>query len=207
MRVGRDGTLCYNSRLVSVGSESGLPSGGWRGERDMNWADWTIIAILGVSCLISLWRGFIKEALSLASWLLAAFIAIVFHQRLALVYGQWIDTPSVALLLAFITLFIGTLVVGALLSHLLGSLVAASGLGGVDRLLGVAFGITRGLLLVLALVILLPLALPVKQDRWWAESRLIPHFEVMEVWTRDTFGQLMQWSGGLLQNARSAQLQ
>lgn len=170
----------------------------------MNWADWTIIAILGISCLVSLWRGFVREALSLASWLLAAFVAIVFHARLAQVYGQWIDTPSVALLLAFISLFIGTLVVGALLNHLIGSLVAASGLGGLDRLLGVAFGITRGLLLVLALVILLPLALPVKQDQWWAESLLIPHFEVMEVWTRDTFAQLVQWSGNLLQRSQSA---
>lgn len=168
----------------------------------MNWADWTIIAIIGVSCLISIWRGFVREALSLLAWVIATFVAIAFHPRLAVVLASWIETPSIRTLLAFAILFIVTLMVGALLNHLLVSVIRASGLSGLDRLLGMGFGAARGLLLVLALIMFLPMLVPVNQDGWWQQSQLIPHFELMEGWSRDSFGQLLQWGGGLLDRAR-----
>lgn len=169
----------------------------------LNWADWTIIAIVAVSCLISLMRGFVREALSLASWILATFVAIAFYGRLAEVFANWIETPSIRSLLAFAALFVVTLLIGALLSRLLRSLLSAAGLGGIDRLLGTVFGAARGLLIVLALVILLPLALPVNQDAWWHESRLIPHFEALEGWAHDTFTHVMGWGRALTDKAQS----
>lgn len=167
----------------------------------MNWADWTIVAIVGVSCLVSLLRGFVHEALSLAAWVAASFIAIAFHQRLADLFARWIETPSIRTVLAFGALFVATLLIGGLLTHLFRSLIEATGLGGLDRLLGTVFGAARGLLIVLAIVILLPMVLPVKEDTWWHESRLIPRFELLEGWARETFDYLMGWgrslSGGL----------
>lgn len=163
----------------------------------MNWADWTIVAIVGVSCLVSLLRGFVQEALSLLVWVLATFIAVAFHQRLADVLARWIETPTIRTVLAFGALFIATLIIGGLLTYLLRTLVEATGLGGLDRLLGMAFGAARGLLIVLAIVILLPMALPVKEDAWWHESRLIPYFEPLDGWARDTFDWLMGWGKSL----------
>jgi len=163
----------------------------------MNWADWTIVAIVGVSCLVSLLRGFVQEALSLLVWILATFIAVAFHPRLADLLARWIETPTIRTVLAFGALFIATLLIGGILTYLLRTLVDAVGLGGLDRLLGVAFGAARGLLIVLALVILLPMALPVKEDPWWRESRLIPYFEPLDGWARDTFNALMGWSRSL----------
>lgn len=169
----------------------------------MNWADWTIVAILGTSCLISLLRGFVREALSLVSWLAASVIALVYHQRLAEVFARWIDTPSIRVLLAYLALFIGTLLVGTLINMLLGSLLRASGLSGFDRVLGLAFGVARGLLIVLALVILLPMAIPVNQDPWWRQSALIPHFEIMEGWAVETFSESVSAGKRLLQKMQS----
>ncbi len=169
----------------------------------MNWADWTIIAIVLISCLISLMRGFIREALSLLSWIAATIIAMAFHPRLAMVYEQWIDTPSIAMLLAFLTLFVGTLLIGTVINKLLGSIINSAGLGGFDRILGIAFGVARGLLIVMAIVVMLPMMLPVRQDPWWLQSQLIPHFEMMEGWARAIFDQLLSVSDELVQKGRS----
>lgn len=169
----------------------------------MNWADWTIVAIVSISCLISIWRGFVKEALSLLAWVIASFVAIAFHPRLAVVLSPWIETPSIRTVLAFGALFIGTLLIGGLLNYLLVSLIRASGLGGFDRLLGMGFGAVRGLLLTLALIMFTPMLLPVDQDRWWQQSRLIPHFVMMEGWSRDSFGSVLGWSGTVLNQLQS----
>lgn len=166
-----------------------------------NWADWTIVAIIGVSCAFSLLRGFVKEALSLAAWLLATFVAIAFHERLAAVLARWIQTPSLQLILAFAALFVATLLLGALINKLLGTLVAASGLGGVDRLLGTVFGLARGLLIVMAIVIWLPMVMPVKSDPWWSASALIPHFESSEGVAREAFAAVMGWRQTVVEKA------
>ncbi len=176
------------------------------GDHVMNWADWTIIAIVLVSCLISLLRGFVREALSLASWVAATIVALALYPRLSIVYEQWIDTPSIAMLLAFLSLFVGTLLIGMLISKLVISVVSSAGLSGFDRLLGMAFGVARGLLIVMAIVAMLPMLLPVRQDPWWLQSQLIPQFEVMEGWSRATFDQLFDWGGELVEKGRSAAL-
>jgi len=67
----------------------------------------------------------------------------------------------------------------------LGKLVSSTGLSGTDRTLGLVFGVFRGLLIVLALVIILPQAVPVGQDLWWTESALIPIFQGFESWGRN----------------------
>ncbi len=170
----------------------------------LNWADWTVIAIIGLSCALSLLRGFIKEMLSLISWIAASFVAIAFHERLALVFSRWIDTASIRTVLAFLALFALTLLIGALLNWLIHQFVLGAGLGAVDRILGTAFGAARGLLIVLALVTLLPMALPsMRQDLWWHQSQLIPHFEACEGWARETFSEMMGWSRSLAEKAQT----
>ena len=115
----------------------------------MNWADWAILGILLVSSLISIKRGFVKEALSLVTWLVAFVVAVLFGDRLAV-----------------------------LLTDLM------TGLSGTDRLFGMLFGLARGLVVVMALLILLPSIIPVDQDEWWRESALVPHFLAFEDWAR-----------------------
>ncbi len=151
----------------------------------MNWADWAILAILGVSILIGVVRGFIRECLSLVIWVAAFIVAMLFHTRLAVYFAGFIDAASLRALAAWGTLFVGVLMAGSLVSFLLGQLVRSTGLTGTDRLLGTVFGAFRGFVVVMALLILLPAALPVVEDAWWRESALIPHFLACEEWVRD----------------------
>lgn len=164
----------------------------------MNWADWTIVAIIAVSSLISIKRGFVREAISLVKWALAFFIAVAFADRLAVLFTGLIDSASLRFIISFVILFALTLIVGSMVVYLLGELVRMTGLTGTDRLFGMVFGLARGVIVVMALLILLPMAFPVRQDDWWQQSVLIPQFSLMEQWCRDTFAQLLQFAGRLV---------
>ncbi|EGG93570.1 Colicin V production protein [gamma proteobacterium IMCC1989] len=146
----------------------------------MNWADWVIILILLISSVISLKRGFIKEALSLAVWVAAFVIATLFSPHLVPHFEAYASTPSAQQMAAFSTLFIVSLLLGSALSYLLSSLVKVAGLSNADRVFGVVFGFARGVLMILAAVLYVPIIIPVDQDNWWMESTLIPHFLSME---------------------------
>lgn len=146
----------------------------------MNWADWTIVGILAVSCLIGLKRGFIKEALSLACWVAAFMVAMTFRDPLSALLANTITTPSIREMSAFAMLFVATLIVGAMVNYLIGELVRITGLSGTDRLFGMMFGAARGAIVVMAILLLVPPIVPIDQDPWWQQSNLIPSFLSME---------------------------
>ncbi len=154
----------------------------------MNWADWSIVAILALSSLISLKRGFVKEALSLIVWAAAFIIAMLFSGRLSTLLVDAIATPSIREMAAFAILFIAALIVGAMVNYLVSTLVKMTGLSGTDRLLGMVFGVARGLIVVMAILLLLPSLIPIDQDSWWQQSLLIPHFLSFEGWARGLAG-------------------
>ncbi len=150
----------------------------------MNWADWVIIAILIVSSLISIKRGFVKEALSLVNWGLAFFIAVAFRDVLSSLLSDYIATPSLRDMVSFAALFASTLIVGAMVSNLIAELVRLTGLSGTDRTFGMVFGLLRGFIMIMAIIIFVPLVLPIDQDGWWKESLLIPQLLELEGWCR-----------------------
>lgn len=157
------------------------------------WVDWAIIAIIAVSSLISLSRGFVKEALSLLTWIVAGVVAWMFGGALSQHLDAYIQTPSMRVIAACAILFIATLLVGALVNYLIGELIRVTGMSGTDRFLGMVFGGARGGLLVVLLVGLLSLA-PVQQDEWWHQSTLIPHFLLVADWSKNLILELSsQW--------------
>ena len=151
-----------------------------------------IVVVVAISGLISLVRGFVKEAMSLIIWLSAFVVASTFDDTVSVFLVNLIEMASLRHLAAWGGLFVGTLLVGALVNFLLGKLVDSTGLGGTDRTLGFVFGIFRGLLIVLAIVIILPKAIPVEQDMWWQESTLIPLFENFESWGRQAVADIQE---------------
>ena len=153
----------------------------------MNWADWAIIGILVLSSTIGLVRGLLKEAFALAVWIAAIIVAKTFSDELTFLLENVIATPSLRELVAFAILFVLTLLVGAMLSYLLGALVKMTGLSGTDRLLGMLFGVARGFLVVMLIIVFLPSLLPVDQDPWWQESILVTHLLSFESWASDFF--------------------
>ncbi|CAI8767441.1 CvpA family protein [Pseudomonas soli] len=148
------------------------------------WVDWAIIAIIAISSLISLKRGFVKEALSLLIWIVAGAVAWMFGGSLAQYLESYIQMPSARVIAGCAILFVATLLVGAMLNFLIGELIRVTGLSGTDRFLGMAFGAARGGLLVVVAVGLLSLG-PVQQDPWWQESRLIPQFLLVADWSKN----------------------
>lgn len=151
--------------------------------RRVIWVDYILLVIIAVSALLSLWRGFMKEALSLVSWIAALWVGMLFFYDLARVMRDWIDTPTIRNVVAFGLLFIGTLMIGGLVGYLAGQLVSRSGLTSTDRILGMIFGIARGVVIVAVLVMLAGLT-TLPQDPWWQESMLLGHFQDIALWLR-----------------------
>ena len=147
----------------------------------MLWVDLAILVIVAVSALISLIRGLIREVLSLISWILALWVALTFSRGLAALFESQITIPSGRLTIAFVVLFVGTLLITGIINFLIGKLVAQTGLTGTDRALGSLFGIARGIAMVLVLVVLAGLT-PLPEDPWWVGSIFLGHFESAALW-------------------------
>src|SRR5690349_5037406 len=137
--------------------------------QSLNWADWFIIAVLLVSALVGVMRGFVRECVSLAVWFVAIVVAMSFSDRASVMLTEYISTGSLRYVVAFAALFIVTMILGNLLGYVLGAMVKGIGLSGPDRLLGVGFGLARGLIIVMLIVIFLPRLIPVDSDTWWKE--------------------------------------
>lgn len=151
------------------------------------WIDWVIIALITVSTLISLKRGFIKEALSLITWVGAFIIARTFHPQMQALLEGTVETPLVRLVAAFAILFFATLIVGAIINNMIGHLVRATGLSATDRVLGMGFGLLRGVVVVIVAIAFTRYT-PLAQDTWWQTSVMIDRLAVVEDWSRRTLG-------------------
>lgn len=162
----------------------------------MIWVDYAILAIIGISTLVSLVRGFVKEAISVVIWIGAFFIASTFYSALA-VHLSNITDQFLRNAAAITILFVSTLIIGALINYIIGQLVNKTGLSGTDRVLGLAFGGLRGVLIVSAILFLLDAFTPAASAEWWTNSLLIPEFKLIVVWF---FEYLKQSSSFLLQS-------
>lgn len=151
------------------------------------WIDWVIIALIAVSTLISLKRGFVKEALSLVTWVAAFILARTFHPQMQSLLESTVETPMVRLIAAFAILFFGTLIIGAIINNMISHLVRATGLTATDRVLGMGFGLLRGVVVVIVAIALTRYT-PLSDDTWWRTSIMIERLAVVEDWSRRTLG-------------------
>ena len=150
----------------------------------MSWVDLIIIAVVVVSALISLVRGFVKESISLASWVLAGFIALRYFTPLSELLEPYIESPTIRTGSGFAILFVCSLFIGAIINFMASQLVTKTGLSGTDKSLGVVFGAARGILIVIILVLLAGLT-PMPSESWWKESTMIEYFASMASWIKD----------------------
>ncbi len=145
--------------------------------------DYVIVGVVGVSALVGILRGFFSEMLSLLSWVLAGVVALTFTPHLAALLADSIDIPSLRAAVAFIILFLAVLVLASVVGMLMNKVIKKNGFSNADRILGVLFGLSRGLVIVTVLVLLGGFT-PFTSDAWWQESRLISHVEVLAVWLK-----------------------
>ena len=147
-------------------------------------ADLIVLSIIIISVVISLMRGFVKEALSLAGWLVSLWVAMTFSSGMAELFGSSIKDPTLRLLAAFISLFILSLFVSAIINFFATQFIQRAGLTGVDRTIGGVFGFLRGILLVTIVVMLLGLT-TLPKESWWDESFFMFRFEAIATWLKD----------------------
>jgi membrane protein required for colicin V production len=133
--------------------------------------DYVVLAIVGISVLIALWRGLVREVVALVGWIAALLIAIFASGMVADILPASWGGPAARYLIAFVLLFVLTLMLAALIGWLLSRLLRAVGLGFLDRLLGAVFGLARGLLIVMVLVLLAGLTSLPQRD-WWRGAAL-----------------------------------
>ena len=133
--------------------------------------DYVVLGIIFVSVLLSIIRGFVRESLSLAGWIVAFVVAGSFAGDFEPMLPVEIGGEGIRLLAAFIVLFLSVLIVAVLITKLLSALIKSVGLGFIDRFLGAAFGLVRGLLVVTILILVAGLtALP--QQSFWDQALL-----------------------------------
>ena len=146
--------------------------------------DYAIIGIIGVSAIIGLARGLVREVISLAVWGAALAAAWFFYQPVAVRLEPWISTPTVRIGVAVLLLIFGVLIVGAILAYLITLLIDKTGLTGTDRLLGLVFGAARGAVLV-ALLVFLGSLTPITNEAWWQDASLLAQFKELAQWLLD----------------------
>ena len=151
----------------------------------MSWVDLIIIAVVVVSALISLVRGFVKESISLASWVLAGFIALRYFTPLSELLEPYIESPTIRTGSGFAILFVCSLIIGAIINFMASQLVTKTGLSGTDKSLGVVFGAARGVLIIVIVLALLTELTPMPSEPWWKESTMIEYFASMASWIKE----------------------
>lgn len=159
--------------------------------------DYIVIGIVGVSLLFGLWRGVVGEIIALVAWALAIFAAVEFGAKL----GQWaftgLNDPAVRTLAGCVLVFVAVLVIMALLRMAVSHMVKALGLSASDRILGMLFGLLRGLLVCMVLVALGGMT-AAPQQAWWKQATLAKPLEtsvlVAKQWLPDDLAKRIRFS-------------
>lgn len=154
--------------------------------------DYALLAIIGISTLMSLTKGLIKEAMSLATWIAAFFGARLLAPKAEPILASAIVDPMYLKIASMALVFIAILILGSVVRWTMAALVKATGLTWTDRLLGMVFGAARGALLVTVVVALVNLS-PFRTDAWFAESQVVPKFIEVAEWSVATL-----WEGSPL---------
>lgn len=135
----------------------------------MAWVDWALLGILLLSALLGLWRGLVYEVISVAAWVAAFLLAQWYAADMAAILPMDGASEPLRLAAGFALVFLGTAFAGGLLAWLVKKLVESVGLRPVDRVLGGAFGLARGVVILLAVAVVVSMT-QMQQASWWQAS-------------------------------------
>jgi len=152
----------------------------------VNWLDYGIAGCIIFSGAIGLFRGFVRESISMITWIGALILGIVYCEPVASLFTS-ISVQGIRFLLSFTLIVLVILIIGGIFNFILTRLIAATGLGTTDRLIGMIFGVVRGGVIIAAAVLLVdfPFFHQWKELPQWKESRLIPPFHAIAHWLEE----------------------
>jgi membrane protein required for colicin V production len=128
--------------------------------------DYVVLLIIGISIVVSMMRGAVREVLAIAGWVAAFYAAKTYATQLVPLLPADIPSEPLKVLAAFVILFLGVLLIASLLTIALSSLIKKIGLNWLNRGIGALFGLARGLLIVCVLIFLAGLTSLPKDARW-----------------------------------------
>lgn len=131
-----------------------------------------LVVVLG-SLVIGLIRGFVRELLSLISWVLAFWLALVYAESVSKLLDPYVTVPLIKIGGAFAAIFVVTLLSASLIGYLIYKLFSTTGLTGPDRSLGALFGLVRGCVIIALFVSVAGVAL--SKEMWWRDSILVTY--------------------------------
>ena len=166
--------------------------------------DYIFLGLVALSILLGFMRGFFREALSLASWVLALWLALEFGQIFVPLFSEVLPSPALQIWAARLMTFVMVLVAGAIVNRLIGMAVRKTGLSGTDRVLGMGFGLGRGILLV-GMLVLGAQVLELDREPWWEESRIVPYGLQVAEQIRDYVGEGIDYIGEEIQLGTSGE--
>ena len=141
-----------------------------------HWLDYAIIAVIGLSVITGLFRGFIKELIALCVWILAIWLALTYSSELDSWLLPYIQDKTARTAVAFVAILLATIIIGGLFNALLSFILRRSGLSGTDRLLGMGFGFVRGVFIV-SLIMLVVKMSSVSHQEYTSKSTLYAKFD------------------------------
>ncbi|MEO8752767.1 MAG: CvpA family protein [Casimicrobiaceae bacterium] len=159
--------------------------------------DWCVIGVIALSMMLAFVRGITRELIALLAWVLGFLAAVAFSPLVGAMLPEFGGSPVVRYLVAFIAILLAALLLGALIAWPLRSVIRRAGLGFVDRSLGAAFGVARGVVLVLAFALFAGLTTLPRFD-WWQNSALAPVLvvgvQVLAPWLPSAWAQRLDYS-------------
>ncbi len=154
--------------------------------------DGVLGGVLLLSLVVGAWRGLVHELMSLAGWVAAFLLAQWLAEDVAHWLPVWRDAAAqVRYALSFVLVFVAGMFAAALLSWLLGKVVATAGLRPVDRSLGGIFGLVRGMVILLVLAVVVHL-LGMRAQPWWLESSVTPMLELLLTGLKPALPEVLQ---------------
>lgn len=138
--------------------------------------DYVFLAVLGLSAAVGMWRGLVSEVMAVLAWVVALFTAWRYNEQAAAVFTGVIVEPLWRQVAGGALVVVGVLILTALIRYLLRQLLRAAGLGATDRFFGALFGIARGLLVALVVVLIGGLA-GLSREPWWTQALFAPPLE------------------------------
>ena len=156
----------------------------------LQWVDWIIIAIVGLSALTGLFRGFIKELIALGVWVVGVWAGYKYSQSLNPWLQPYIQDQSIRTIIAFAVILLGVLISGGIINLLLGLILRSTGLGSMDTILGVVFGFIRGVFIVALIIAVMNMtSLPYQQ--YVRSSTFYPELAPLVDWISGYLPQLI----------------